>query len=45
MKHEWTLLVRLDTLTAAAQLPSAMDQFRQVMERHDKDGHGRHLVG
>jgi hypothetical protein len=32
MKLKWTLPVLLVTLTAAAQMPSAMDQFMQVME-------------
>ena len=32
MKLKWTLPVLLVTLTAAAQMPSAMDQFRRVME-------------
>ena len=32
MKHKRTLPVRLDTLTAAAQMLSAMDQLMQVME-------------
>jgi hypothetical protein len=32
MKLKWTLPVLLVTLTAAAQMPSAMDQFMHVME-------------
>lgn len=32
MKLKWTLPVRLVTLTAAAQMLSAIDQFMQLME-------------
>ena len=42
MRLKWTLPVLLVTLTAAAQMPSAMDQFMQVMEtsmtKMDKSG-------
>jgi hypothetical protein len=49
MRLKWTLPVLLVTLTAAAQMPSAMDQFMQVMEasmtKMDKGMAGAPMTG